>query len=87
MCDTCKIQWVDADGQPTPDNNPAIGRVMLPPRVLQIQGRGVQFDASDWFPICAEHAKRLSEPGMEHWIFDNGESDVPLLSAILPRVG
>jgi len=27
MCTTCKIRWIDGRGNPTDDDNPAIGRV------------------------------------------------------------
>jgi hypothetical protein len=67
---TCQIKWIDANGQPTPDDNEAIGRVMLPARVLQIAGQGVRFEASEWFNICACHATRLSKPGMHDWVFE-----------------
>lgn len=67
---TCKIQWIDDYGQPTPDSNPAIGRVMLPERIAQISGRGIKLDASAWFPICADHAKQLTDPDMYQWIFE-----------------
>ncbi len=70
MRETCRIQWLDSDGNATPDNNEAIGRVRLEARVVQIGGIGVPMAASVWFPICAEHAKRLRERGMEHWTFE-----------------
>jgi hypothetical protein len=63
----CQIQWIDAFGRPTPDTNPAIARVRTVARVEQIAGRGVRFDASDWYCICADHAKRLGERGMHIW--------------------
>jgi len=62
---TCEIKWVDAQGNPTPDNNPSIGRVRCKARVQQFHGRALQFSESAWFHICAEHAKRLDGPGME----------------------
>jgi len=67
---TCCIKWIDANGNPTPDTNPAIGRARTVARVEQIHGRGVRFEASDWFPICAEHAKHLRDPGMHIWEFE-----------------
>lgn len=66
---TCRIQWIDAYGKPTPDTNPAIGEVWLPTRVVQIDGRGVPMEASERFPICAHHAKRLTDLGMGEWHF------------------
>ena len=73
MCETCKIQWVDNHGNPTPDLNPAIGYVRTKSRHEMHHGRSIHFSASQWFPICAEHAKRLNEPGMEIWRFETLE--------------
>ena len=59
MTDTCEIKWVDANGQPTPDTNPAIGRCRVVAYGRVIHGRTI-----------ACHAKQLSEPGMEIWEFE-----------------
>lgn len=75
----CAIQWIDDDGRPTPDQNPAIGAVQCTAHIVQIAGRGVEIGASAWFPICADHAARLAEPGMEHWIF--ATLDNPVVTA------
>jgi hypothetical protein len=66
---TCKIQWIDDTGHMTPDNSPAIGECRCKAHVEQIEGRGIRHEASGWFPICAEHAKQLNEPGMHNWEF------------------
>jgi hypothetical protein len=66
----CEIKWVDAAGNPTPDTNPAIGRVRLPARVEQHHGRAITFAASRWFFICACHAEQLRKPGMGAWVFE-----------------
>jgi hypothetical protein len=63
----CEIKWVDANGNPTPDTNPAVYRVRTKARVDQIGGRGVSFPNSQWFNCCAEHAKLMSGPGMHIW--------------------
>jgi len=68
MCQ-CAIQWIDVQGNATPDTNQAIGHVMLPARIVQACGRGVAMDATKWFPICAEHAKRLQDHDMVNWVF------------------
>jgi hypothetical protein len=70
MCETCKIRWIDAAGTPTDDNSPAIGRVRTKDRWEWHHGRQIHFEQSEWFPICAEHAKRLAKPDMAHWIFE-----------------
>jgi hypothetical protein len=67
MCATCQIQWIDSQGNPTPDSAPSIGRVRTKTRTEEIAGRRVAFDASPWFHICAWHARRLSDPGMQIW--------------------
>jgi hypothetical protein len=63
----CQIQWIDDQGNPTPDTNPAIARVRTKARVEQHHGRSIKFEQSDWYCICAEHAKQLGEPGMHIW--------------------
>lgn len=63
----CAIKWIDAAGQPTPDDNPAVMQVRCKGRVEQHHGRAIEFSTSDWFPICACHAKQLSKPGMHIW--------------------
>ncbi len=64
---TCQIKWIDSAGNPTPDSNPAIYRVRTKSRVEQHHGRALQFGESQWFNCCAEHFKRMSDPGMEIW--------------------
>lgn len=71
MCATCQIQWITRDGTPTPDNNPAIGRVRTIARVEQHHGRAITFAPSQWFPICAKHAERLADAGMHIWEFES----------------
>jgi hypothetical protein len=70
---TCKIRWIDDNGNPMPDTNPAIGIVRTIDRREWIGGRLIHFTASEWFPICAEHAKQLNEPGMHIWEFKPSE--------------
>lgn len=69
MCTKCKIQWIDEKGNPTPDDNPAIGVVWLPKRHEWIAGRRLEFPETEHYPICAEHAKELSKPDMHQWQF------------------
>lgn len=66
----CQIKWINERGEETGDDNEAIGRVRTIERVEQIGGRGVKFDASAWFGICACHAERLHDKGMHIWIFE-----------------
>ena len=66
----CQIRWIDKTGFKTPDSNPAVLLVRTKRRFEWAEWdntRLLEFQASTWFPICAEHAKRLCEPGMEHW--------------------
>jgi hypothetical protein len=70
MTATCEIKWIDRFGNPTPDTNPSIGRVRTKARSEYVAGRiggPLSFAASPWFHICAEHAKRLCDPGMQIW--------------------
>jgi len=68
----CAIQWVDANGKPTPDTNLAIGCVRREayrhPYAGAVNGY-IEYTESEWYPICAEHAKRLGDGGMHHWEF------------------
>jgi hypothetical protein len=69
---TCTIRWIDQNGKPTPDDNPAIGEVQCEAYTLQNEhalNGVIRFSETQWFPICATHAARLSERGMEHWVF------------------
>lgn len=67
---TCEIKWIE-NGCETSDDNPSIGRIRTRARVAQIAGRGVQFSQSQWFHVCAEHAKRLNDPGMHIWEWES----------------
>ena len=65
----CEIQWIDDSGQPTPDDNPAIGFARL--RASEYVGANaahgrVAIERRS-YPICAEHAARMAEPDMECW--------------------
>lgn len=66
----CEIKWIDKNGNPTPDNNLAIGRVKCSAHVEQHHGRAIQFYETRWFYICGWHKARLAEPGMHHWVFE-----------------
>jgi hypothetical protein len=46
---TCRIQWIDAQGKPTPDSNPAVARARCKAGVEQHDGRAIQFDQSQLF--------------------------------------
>jgi hypothetical protein len=59
----CQIEWIDAQGNPTPDSNSAVARVRCKAREQIITGRVVRFLQSDWFHICAEHAKEVKQSG------------------------
>lgn len=66
----CKIQWVDPKtGKVTPDTNRAIGTVVREAWTEQYAGAVggvINYERSEDYPICAEHAKRLPIP---HWVF------------------
>ncbi len=63
----CEIRWIDRRGNPTSDSNDAIQLARTIKRDEEFHGTMLHHEASDWFPICAEHSKRLSEPGMDIW--------------------
>ena len=62
----CKIQWHDEYDKPTPDENDAIGIVQAVQRIPSPHG-GTTREDSDWYPICADHAKQLDAEDMKHW--------------------
>lgn len=68
---TCEIQWIDDKGRPTPDEQPAVGRV----KVIAHQYHGenghiAEIEESKWFNICAEHRAQMQAPGMQLWRFE-----------------
>jgi hypothetical protein len=66
----CAIQWVDESGSPTSDTRPAIGFAWLRATQQTVGGNVVRLSESRRFPICAEHARRLSDPDMSAWRFE-----------------
>jgi hypothetical protein len=75
----CQIQWIDASGAPTPDDNPAIGRVRCKfyPYAMG-RKRPWRGDWSRYFGICADHGKRLGESGMDIWQFEPLPAQQPI---------
>lgn len=48
----CRIQWIDCSGEPTPDENEAVG--------IAVTADGRQY------PICAEHLATLQDNRVHH---------------------
>lgn len=69
---TCKIQWIDGQGNPTPDTNIAVGEAWMPERTYTMSdGRRVFFGESERFPICLEHLKRMRVERLDKtWRFE-----------------
>lgn len=63
---TCKIKWIDKDGHDTADENPAIGFVRCLGYPVKSQPT-FKPQPSEWFPICAEHLKKMPLDG--YWEF------------------
>ena len=66
---TCRIQWIDENGKPTPDTRPAVVMIRSTGKSLQrylyeSQGRIVEAQPSEWFPCCAEHLARAEHDGL-----------------------
>lgn len=72
---TCQIQWITAQGKPTPDTNPAIGRVRCKRYRYSLGHRQpwVAGEYSAWFNICADHARQLAYPDMCEWEIERFE--------------
>lgn len=70
---TCKIQWIDDSGNPTPDDNPAIGTAFVIAHIdhaIAARGGNSYIEESKHFPICADHVSRLyNDEGMHFWRF------------------
>jgi len=66
----CAIRWIDSHGNPTPDDNDAIGYVYREAYRLIVADAVngyIDYERTEDFPICSEHARRLNESGMHHW--------------------
>lgn len=75
----CRIQWVDRAGNPTPDDNEAIGVAYMVAHVTRRTPYHAPEDdcfvpESDHYPICAEHATRLQRAQYKHWVFEPYDS-------------
>lgn len=56
----CRIQWIDGEGQPTPDQHEAVGEVRcLGYRVESNPNHKPQ--VSEWYPICHDHKHVMDE--------------------------
>jgi hypothetical protein len=62
MCQ-CKVQWINEQGQPTPDNNEAVMVAQFhQPIHAYLTAKVVEYSSliQDSFPICAEHYSRVT---------------------------
>src|SRR5438093_7163350 len=76
----CAIRWIDSHGNPTPDDNDAIGYIIAKHRLVvpdAVNGY-IDYERTEDLPICADHAKRLAETDMHRWHF------VPITSFCAP---
>ena len=69
----CAIRWIDSHGNnPTPDASEAIGYVYREAYRLTVPDavKGyIDYERTEDFAICADHAKRLAETDMHRWHF------------------
>lgn len=65
----CRIEWIDTNGNTTPDNHVAVGTVrQLPHYCTMPSGRTFLCEGSaESFPICAEHALQRGA----HWLLES----------------
>ena len=60
----CAIQWINTNGNATPDTNDAVQFCRSKAHEFDCDdGRFVHVAASPWFPICAAHSVRLDALG------------------------
>ena len=68
----CSIKWINPSVNflPTPDDNDAVGQVRRKAYTHKFSdGETIDFDDTEWYNICAEHAKRLKDLDLKHWEF------------------
>lgn len=66
MC-TCQISWIDTKGNPTPDENPAVGYCYRERYVDNTLPTPIVFERTDNYLVCQSHLTRMiSSP---HWNF------------------
>ena len=65
---TCKIQWIDDDGKPTPDSNESVGFAVI--TRTYTRGPAAGSTVVERFPCCELHRVR----GWEEGYFGNAES-------------
>lgn len=65
----CSIRWIDHQNKPTPDSHRAIGRVRRKQYSEWLHGSFLQFEATEWTPICVEHALQINTLQFAKWEF------------------
>lgn len=68
----CCIQWIDAQGNPTPDDNDAIGYAVMTSRGTYPSGASA--DKVQRWPICAEHLDRMPTHKLTCWTTPDASS-------------
>ena len=64
MSETCRIQWIDDDGRPTPDQSQSIGTITLTRTYTRGTGVGGAKEEAQSFPCCADHYRRGVDMGL-----------------------
>jgi hypothetical protein len=63
----CEIQWIDDNGNLTPDDNEAVGYVYRAPYLDPEDG--YQFVSTKLFPICRNHLAEMIQKRYRHWVY------------------
>jgi sarcosine oxidase delta subunit len=69
----CRIQWINDDGERTPDTNDAVGYAWIEAYYQQPSDTlpyGLQHEESEHYPICRSHLEVMRRERFAHWIFE-----------------
>src|SRR6266702_1643077 len=72
MHPVCRIEWVDDNGNPTPDTNESVGYCYREAYTSEVTGAWsgtFHYDRTNNFPICEAHRQQIKGHATRHWVF------------------